>query len=543
MLSMVIADDEIIVREFLRDLDIWDEMSVQIVAEAADGQEAYDLCARLKPDILMTDIRMPFMDGLEVSLKLKEQGENIRFIIVSGVQDFDYAKTALSVDAEGYILKPIKPDEIREVMKKVITGITMERNRDVEIRSMKTLLGENMYLIRENFLRNLVAGSGMNRKDIAEKLEYYCIPLKPQERVMVSVIQVDDYQKSASELPEEERQLMNFQISGIVNDVLEAWNCGICFCMNDGEHIVIFNDKVHYNERFAEACNEIIACVDKYIRQSVSIGCGKVVESVAELKFSYDDARSVLKYKFYMGKKSILNSDDIRNFLDIGKKSIEFPNLYELENDLVNSARLGNIEEVKEALAEVFDRSLSPEKSLPVDYIQSVCIEMVCMLTRALYELEESIDKIVAKRSSIMDTIYRIGNLKELKKYMTEILLRTADYFATKHNNKNLNIIVKIKQIIDSRYMEDIGVSMLAEEVYLSPNYISLIFKKETGENITDYIKKTRMEAAKELLKNPDLKIHEISEMVGFDNPNYFSLVFKKYAGILPQKFRTGANG
>jgi two-component system response regulator YesN len=130
---MIIADDEDIVREGLRNIIDWESFEIEVIAEAADGQEAYELCEKLHPDILLTDIRMPLMDGLEVAINLKEQKSDIRIIIISGVQDFNYAKTALDINAEGYILKPIKINELKEVFRRVTNTIKKERNRDQEI--------------------------------------------------------------------------------------------------------------------------------------------------------------------------------------------------------------------------------------------------------------------------------------------------------------------------------------------------------------------------------------------------------------------------
>jgi two-component system response regulator YesN len=126
MLKMIIADDEQIVRNGLKKIFPWEEFGIEIIAESANGQETLELCNQLCPDILFTDIRMPLMDGLEVALKLREQGSNIKIIILSGVQDFNFAKTAMDINAEGYILKPIKINELKEVIKKVIRNISME---------------------------------------------------------------------------------------------------------------------------------------------------------------------------------------------------------------------------------------------------------------------------------------------------------------------------------------------------------------------------------------------------------------------------------
>lgn len=544
MLKMVIADDEFIVREFLRDLDIWNELDVEIVGEATDGQEAYDLCIELSPDILMTDIRMPFMDGLEVSMKLKEDGRDTRFIIISGVQDFDYAKTALSVDAAAYILKPIKILELQEAVKKVVKGITMEKNRNSEMQNIKELLNENMYIISKNFLRNIVCGmytkeSEINTNEIKEKLAYYNIPLTINENVMISVLQIDNYIQDTGNKSEEDKLLLNFSVSNVINEVMENYKSGTSFYMDDGDHVLIFNSSAHFSEKHIEICNTISEYMKKLFDVTVSIATGRIASSITNSQTSYREALFVLKYKFYTGKNSIINIEDIKKFLNTDREDIEYTDLYELEKELINNSRLGDTKKVDSILNNIFDLHLSHKKNIDAEYVQSICIEIVCMMTRSLYEFQENIDTIVENRSIILDNIYKKDDMQELKKYMRDTFFKIADYFSKKLKSKNSGIVNKIKSIIQQRYMEGIGVSMLAEEVYLSPNYISSIFKKETGENITDYIKQVRMEAAKELLKNLDLKIQDIAEMIGFDNANYFSMIFKRYTGILPQKYRS----
>lgn len=544
VIRMIIADDEFIVREFLRDLDIWKELDVEIVGEASDGQEAYELCLELNPDILMTDIRMPFMDGLEVSMKLKEEGRDIRFIIISGVQDFDYAKTALSVDAAAYILKPIKIIELMEAVKKVVKGITMEKNRSTEMQSIKELLNENMYIISKNFLRNLVCGmytqeSDLNINEVKEKLTYYNIPLAINENVMVSVLQIDNYIQDTETKSEEDKLLLNFSVSNVINEVMDNYKSGISFYMEDGDHVLLFNSSAHFSEKHIEICNTISEYMKKLFDLSVSIATGRIASSITRSQTSYREALFVLKYKFYTGKNSIINIDDIKKFLNTDKEDIEYTDLYELEKELINNSRLGDADKVDAVINKIFDLHLSMKKNIDAEYVQSICIEIVCMMSRSLYEFEENIDTIVENRSVILDNIYKIDDMQELKKYMRDIFFKVANYFSKKLKNKNSGIVNRIKQIIQQRYMEGIGISMLAEEVYLSPNYISSIFKKETGENITDYIKHVRMEAAKELLKNLDLKIQDIAEMIGFDNANYFSMIFKRYTGMLPQKYRS----
>jgi two-component system response regulator YesN len=167
---------------------------------------------------------------------------------------------------------------------------------------------------------------------------------------------------------------------------------------------------------------------------------------------------------------------------------------------------------------------------------------MVCIASRALRELDERLDDIVMSQTTILETIYNTENIFDLNKNILCFFSRISSYFSNKHNQKNLKVINRIKEIINKKYHENLSTSRLSEEIYLTPNYLSQIFKQATGETITEYITKTRMEQAKELLKSTSFKIIEIAEMVGYDNPHYFSTAFKKYTGIHPQKFRSCSN-
>ena len=158
MLKIVIADDENIVIETLKALVPWEEFNIEIIGDASNGQEAFELCLQHKPDILLTDISMPLMDGLEVALKLKERCICTRIILLSGIEDFNYAKTALEIDVEAYILKPIRIAELKQTIKRVSENIKMEINKTELVNDLKRQLSENISMVKEKFLTNLILG-------------------------------------------------------------------------------------------------------------------------------------------------------------------------------------------------------------------------------------------------------------------------------------------------------------------------------------------------------------------------------------------------
>jgi two-component system, response regulator YesN len=543
MLRMIIADDEYIVRDGLKNIIPWEQYNIEVIAEAVDGQEALDLCLELKPDILFTDIRMPIMDGLEVAMQLQERNSNIKIIIFSGVQDFNYAKTALNVNAEGYILKPVRIPELKEIVLRVVNNINLEKEKKFEFQNLQQQLHKNLPVIREKFMRNWILGVYKNEKDIINNLEFFNIPLNSGEGIIVTLLQIDDYFKVVKDISENYKHLLYFSISNIMDEVVNNYKAGVCSYINDNEFIIVFNQHAQLNNKYMDICEEISDCVNKYLKIQVSIGVGRIVNNILQVNTSYKDAIIALQYSFYTGKNSLLNINDINNINEesLDRKDVLYSELYEIENQIINSMKLGNAENVEKYIDELFNH-INTLKNLPVDYVQNICFEMIYVASRAIYELNENIDNIVPSRSKLLDAIYKTSNIYDLQINLKTAFSVIASYFSKKYNQKNNKIISKIKEIIEQKFKDSIGVTTISEEVFLSPNYISLIFKQETGETITEYITKVRMEKAKELLKSSDLKILEVAQNVGFENPHYFSTVFKKYTGIHAQKYRTNTN-
>lgn len=534
MLKMIIADDEFNVREGLKEVVRWADLGIEVVADAVDGQEAFELCREMKPDILLTDIRMPVMDGLEVALKLHELQDPVRIVIISGIQDFNYAKTALNLHADGYILKPVKIPELEDTFRKVVASISLERNREAKNAQLKRQLEENMPVLREKFLANLTLGMYSGEEEVLSKLNFFSLPFGINGAWTVAVLQIDEYEKAIARFSEEHKHLIGFSVFNILSEILGRHQAGVTFGMNENEFVAIFNQGALSGGKHLEICQEMIDCVNRFLKMPLSVGIGSPVQKVYDWNDSYEEALTAIGYKFYTGKNSILQIDDFRS----GQGNLEFPKLYDTENRLVAAMKLGNREEASALVADIFE-TLCGNANLPVDYVQSICIELISMASRTLIEIGEDVRIIGVDLTALFGEVHGKQEAAELQKTMTAFFDHLTDYFARKYSQKNSRTIQKIKDLIARTYMENLTVARLSEEVYLSPNYISLIFKQETGLSVTEYITKVRMEAAKELLKAQDLKILEISEMVGYENPTYFSTVFKKYTGMYPQKYRS----
>ena len=536
MYTMVIADDEYIVRNGLISVIDWNELGIEIIGEAVNGEEALKLCLELKPDILFTDIRMPLMDGLEVAACLKEQNNEIKIIIISGIEDFNYAKTALDIKAEGYILKPVDIDELLGVVKKVINIIQLERNRESKLNQLQIQLKENLPIARDKFLYNVIKGTYNNNFKLQERMKYLNLPFEVSESFVVGVLRVDEYTKDSQFNNEESLHIVDFSILNIVSELLSTQNAGVCINAEQNEFFIVFNQTSILNEIYVEICEEILAVIQKFLLVSCSIGVGKIVEGFEHLSVSYKQAATAIEHRFYTGRNAIINITDIE--AGNPSNSVNESDLFNIESQIVNAVKLGNTSQVMDNLNLIF-KHITIETKPPVEYVQMIYAELITLMARTLYESNENMEKIVGPTSNIIANVFKMKDIFALNQFVNRVFLQLAENFSEKYLQLKDKTIYHIKEIIQNRYMDNISVSSIAKEIYLTPNYISQIFKQYTGQTLTEYITYIRMEQAKKLLKTTDLKILDIAERVGYQNTNYFSTVFKKYTNVYPQKYRT----
>lgn len=302
MLKMIIADDELLVREGIKNIINWQDYDISIVGDASNGTEAYALCVELKPDILFTDIRMPFMDGLEVASKLKSENIDLKVIIFSGQQDFNYAKTAVDVNAEGYILKPLEVNELKDVMKKVVDKIKLERSNKNRMQKLREQLVENMGAANEKFLRSLILGAFNSESEICDKLVYFNNPFSSSEGIIVFTLTIDDYSRIEGNYLEKDKQLMNLAVTNVIDDIIHIKTRGISFCMNENQFITIFNWDENNLGTYNEIFDNIVTQLSKLLNISVSIGISRVINNVLDIPLAFSDSINALAYKFYTGK-------------------------------------------------------------------------------------------------------------------------------------------------------------------------------------------------------------------------------------------------
>ena len=394
--------------------------------------------------------------------------------------------------------------------------------------------------MREKFLKNLIAGVYKNREEITEKFRSLNLPFKGDETMIAAVVQIDsgdtvvENTVQAGREESKSRYKLSISIEDIVNKIVSNYGPGISFGANENEFVVLLCVKSNTDNRHMEVCKEIMKLVKKYTGASVSNGVGRAANGPDQVFQSYRGAVAALKYKFHTDRNSLLNIDDIGVERD---PSIYYSDLYDSEMQLIRFMKSGDIDGVSETIDGIFD-FFCTNSGFSAGCIQSVCIGLLTAACKSIYEVEENAHLISGDMRELLEETYEKKTALELQDYVISVFKNFTEFFSGRNLHKNAQIVKKIKKIIHTSYMEKISTAMISEEVYLSPNYISTVFKQVTGETITDYIAEVRIENAKNMLKTTELKILEVAEKVGYDSPHYFSTVFKKYTGLNPLQYR-----
>lgn len=539
MIRVLLADDDYLVKDVLQSMIPWEELDMEMVGFAGDGQQTLELCLELKPDLLITDIKMPLLSGLEVAICLRERNIKTRIVLISGIQDFDYARTALDVQADGYLLKPIRIKEIIAALKKVQESIELESNRTAFLCKIQERLRHDLPLARASFLNHLVHGTLDQEGTLLEKLEYFELPFHSEETVTAAVGSLDNYTTVTASRTQSQIQMVNFSIRDIMERTMQNYQSGVSFTTRDNEFVLLFHKEYCIPDRMAGILEGITGLIRELYDLSISFGIGLPAAGIRSVCNSFYEARKALDHKFFAGGQAMIQIDDItppaprRSVL---KEDDSF-RLRTLSRELLRAVRSGSTTLVHTAL-EDYICILADPHGLSREYIRGQFFELIIHAYREFCETESELPQMFNHYTTVSQAILKAETVAEIQSLTRHMLLSLAEYFARKHKNRHLLLVEQIKTYIHEHRMENITLNDIASSVYMSANYICGIFKKECGQTIHDYLLKTKMTEARRMLRETTLKVFEISEALGYETSHYFSYCFKRYTGKTPYQYR-----
>ena len=526
MYSVFAVDDEPIVLEGIRSKIDWEGSGFTFAGEATDGEIALSMIHEIKPDILITDIKMPFMDGLQLAQAIKQTQPWIKIIILSGHDEFDYAKKAISIGIEDYLLKPFTPEELLNSLNKTASHIDKERKQMSDISKLREELKSSEALIKKEFLNNLVHGSEEMSTVIQKSTELGLNLISRYYKVLISRI---ESRTNNTQNQQEACSLLNSYSTAINEAVSFFHHSNLLVCIFKGSTQAELDDN---SFRAAETISHIATKNEDCM---VLTAIGKSVEHLSQLNISYEDAKSILEANSSSSENRIISSDD----LDKGDKDTETA-LLELKEgdplvDKLKYAAKGDIQSIIEESMELIKKN--PDQfSVFASYL---LVDLIFAVSKLVEKLGGNIKELypeILQRKFIDDAV---SDESRFTKTLEEVLQFALEFRDSKVTGKYADVILKAKRFIEENYADpNTTLTTVAEAVALSPNHFSTIFSQECKTTFIEYLTNVRMENAKRLMRETDMKGYDIAYECGFSDPHYFSYIFKKNTGLSPREYK-----
>lgn len=532
MYKVIIVDDEAVVRSGLKNTINWNEHGFELVGDYANGREAWEVIELFKPELIISDISMPFMDGLELAGLVSTQFPYIKMIILTGFDEFEYAQQAIRLKVSDFVLKPITAQEIRKLLDRVKAEMDEETSRREDLGRLNHQLSQSLPLLKERFLERLVA-VGLGKTEIEERLTYFELPPR-LPLYLTMVVDIDDFGNRELHSYEHDAEFLRFAAFDIFKETMERE--GIMLLRTREERMVAIiggpdNESLLY-ERVFTLAEEIRHHIEKYLKFTVTVGIGRSCAYLEQLPLSYKSALSVLDYRFLLGKNRVLSILDIE-----GKPSAPMPPNLDWDRKMASAVKTGSIQEAN-ALIEIGIAQLKTSNA-PIEACFFQMHKVVLTLMNSIQELVVHDNELSFDRQMKLMDVYRFKTLDEVELWLKEVVRSIISTIADNRSHLTNMQIHRAVDYIDTNYANDrMSLQDLCRHVLMSTSYFSLVFKQHTGETFIEYLTGVRIKKAKELLNSTTMKFYEIAEKVGYRDPNYFSILFKKHTGITPKDYR-----
>lgn len=535
-IKVFLVEDEMVIRRGIKNSIDWEKEGYIFCGEASDGELAYPMIIKEKPDILITDIRMPFMDGLELCKLVKKELPNIKILILSGYDEFDYAKEAIRLGVTEYLLKPISSGKLLEALNGVSESIRREKEDKDLVRKYMEEMRENTEHEKQKFFEQMIAGNlsmadaletgkkyEMNLSAGMYNLLLFRFTLGEENRKSGELLGEAEY--AIEKLTERLEYVFEFQRG------VEGW-----------AFLLMADNEEQMSERVKELSKDLEEIMKNYSTIAYFGGIGQPVARLRELEESFREAERALAARFTMELNRIISVEDIRMAQNVDTlDDIEITSFGEIEKTRTMLEKFLNngAEDEIDEFVDVYINELPEENLKSVLMRQYIIMDAYIVMMSFCEKIEGIEGEMQAQSEELKNSMKTIQTLEEIKNYIRMLLKKIIGVRDTISGRRYSDIIEIAKDQIRKTYMSDeISLNTIAAEVGMSPSYFSSIFSKEMGKTFVECLTEIRMDRAKELLMCSSMKTSEIGYEVGYKDPHYFSYIFKKTQNCTPKEFR-----
>lgn len=526
MYTVLFVDDEEDVIQIMMEKIPWSELGFSVIGSAPHGVKALELMEEFSPDVVMTDIRMPYMDGMELARRVREEFPATRTLLFTGFDEFEYAKKAICLDVEDYILKPLNCREMTGVFMRLRQKMDAERQEKRNAQTLQKYYAESLPILKANFCTSLIEGR-LSQEEIKRGQEEYQITFS-KPFVCVLVVHISGTQTSEGMTA----PLLAASVEKQAQEYLrEKWSVkGFSYM---GNHVMLA--ELNTEEEAAvltDDCDRFCRYIHRMVGAVVTVGIGKTCGSLSELADSYNGAREAVSYRVIYGATKAINIREIAPQEDYS--SGEEPGVK--LSGLLKKIRLGTEKEVSDAVDRYSEQLVLRSKSLLAHHVD--IMDMLSDFYRFAVNNEitgHSFQDIGRLYNQLMDM-----DPVSLRQWILEKSLSFRKKLILERNSSTRSFVQRAKEHVQNSYAdESISLDRVCHALGVSNAYFSTVFKKETGQSFITYLTNYRMEQAARLLIETNEKSYIVARRVGYSDSNYFSYVFKRRFGVSPSKYRT----
>ncbi len=533
MYKILLVDDEILVRDAIRENIDWKGMDCELVGDCENGQQAAEFVQNHEVDIVLTDICMPYMDGMELSHFLHDNYPDIIIVIFSGFGEFEYAKKAIQYNVSEYMLKPITAMELTKVierMKEKADARQKEKNKIQILMRDSQGYKKNANMIRSKTIEALV-NCTRDVKESLDELEKMGIQMEASS-YRVAVFDMDLY-SDLYQIDTEKRQesaLMAFVLYNVSDEIVNEKKAGVAYQEGSNRVCVIFmgNKTKEGSALIRETCQEIKDKVKEVIGIEVSMGIGSWVRSPGELIFSHRMAEKAIQRRYLLGGNLLIDMEE--------DETDQVISIQDYLEQLKNALKTGKKEEMDRILdkIEAEIRGALVDKSYACVYLQQV----IRVIGNSVQSMVSDGADIIMEREKLLKAVTEQKCFQAAADLVRAYAQKMFEELTNYNSSAGQRQASLAMDYIRNNYMDtELSLNSICSYLNISTSYFSTIFKDITGETFVEALTRTRMEKAKELLENTTLKNYEIAEKVGFSDPHYFGISFKKMTGKTPTEY------
>ncbi|QTL98814.1 response regulator [Iocasia frigidifontis] len=537
MYKVLVVDDEYLERKALRIIleDRNELNNVKIVGESGNGKDAIKVARETKPDIIFMDVKMPKMNGLKSIKNIKKELPDVKFIILTAYDEFDYVQQALKLGINDYLLKPVRPQKVMEIVLKLIKQIEKTRVELKKQQLMKDKLAMVMPYIKIFFVLDLIFERINTLEEIKARSELFNVTEMPS---VVMIVDIDEFAQMTQSNNEVKRQILKREIFSVLEEYEKLHSSLMVVPINSDKILILYFgsasvENMSIREWLKKLADKIRKDIADKTAFTVTIAIGKYYSDPRMLSKSYYEALTALRQYLFIGNNAVVHFEDINN---VDYEEGRYP--YLVEKKLIEGIKFAKGVADINLLIDKFFQEWAIDDNCNSIVVKARLIELLGILSRAAVEAGAKFKEISSLNFTYTRKLLEIDSAIALKTWLNKFLQLLIEKINEREDSLKKKAVYKGVDYVKNNFEHNISLYEVAEEANLSEHYFSRLFKEEMGCTFVEYITKVRLDEAKRRLKNGNENISQIAQEVGYNEPGYFSKVFKKHCGMSPSQFR-----